>query len=257
MSQQDTEGCIGPRAGHYLYNHAIGTLALSEAYGMTNASTLAAAAQKALDFLAAAQNPGKGWRYSARSGDNDTSVTGWAAMALKSADLSGLIYPKECSDGIRAWLDEVTEPTYGRAGYMHKPSAGRERWPSPTAIAIMSRIFMDKNRADPRLSTGCDALLGLKPVWEEGRIDYYFWYYASLALFQFDGPTGGKWRAWNEDMKAALVKHQNGGSTGCRNGSWEPLDIWARAGGGRVYSTAINALTLEVYYRYANVFGTH
>jgi hypothetical protein len=33
------------------------------------------------------------------------------------------------------------------------------------------------------------------------------------------------------------------------------VDRWSGEG-GRVYATAINALTLEVYYRYANVFGT-
>jgi hypothetical protein len=115
---------------------------------------------------------------------------------------------------------------------------------------------MDKNRADTRLATGCDQMLNFKPVWQSGKIDFYFWYYASLALFQFDGPAGPKWRSWNEEMKNALVKNQNLLSTGCRAGSWEPVDLWARHSGGRVYSTAINALTLEVYYRYANVFGT-
>jgi hypothetical protein len=256
MAQQDGDGCVGPRRGHYMYNHAIGALALSEAFGMTNSMPLAVPAQKAIDFLAAAQTRGKGWRYTARCGESDTSVTGWAAMAFKSAELSGLPFPKECYDGIRSWLDDVTESAYGRAGYTRKPTSNsRERWLSPTAIAIMSRIFMDKNRADARLSNGCDQLLQVKPSWEEGRIDYYYWYYASLALFQFDGPAGAKWRSWNEDMKSALVKHQNGASTGCRSGSWDPLDLWARAGGGRVYATAINALTLEVYYRYANVFG--
>ena len=33
------------------------------------------------------------------------------------------------------------------------------------------------------------------------------------------------------------------------------MDRWAYAG-GRVYGTAINVLTLEVYYRYASVFGS-
>jgi hypothetical protein len=32
------------------------------------------------------------------------------------------------------------------------------------------------------------------------------------------------------------------------------VDRWGFEG-GRVYATAINALTLEVYYRYGNVFG--
>jgi hypothetical protein len=256
MAQQDDDGRLGPRRGHYMYNHAIGALAISEAYGMTNAGPLAGPAQKAIDYLVQAQNNGKGWRYTARSGDNDTSVTGWAAMALKSADLSGLTFPKESYDGIRAWLDDVTDSSYGRAGYTRKPAANsRERWLSPTSIAIMSRIFMDKNRADSRLHNGCDQLLQVKPLWEEGRIDFYYWYYASLALFQFDGPDGVKWRSWNENMKAALVKNQQTATTGCRSGSWDALDMWSRAGGGRVYATAINCLTLEVYYRYANVFG--
>jgi hypothetical protein len=255
LAQQDADGCFGPRRGNYIYNHSIAALALSEAYGMTNASMLAGAAQKGIDFLAEAQNPGKGWRYRERSGDNDTSVTGWAVMALKSAEISGLTFPKECYDGARGWLDQVTEGTYGRAGYTRKPVNGNERWLSPTAIAIMSRIFIDKDRADARLATGCDQLLRNKPKWGEGGVDYYYWYYASLALFQFDGPTGSKWRSWNDDMKNALVPNQNKLATGCRTGSWEPVDLWARHSGGRVYSTAINALTLEVYYRYANVFG--
>jgi hypothetical protein len=237
-----------------MYDHAIGALALSEAYGMTSATVLQGPAQKSIDFLVAAQNPGKGWRYSARSGDNDTSVTGWAAMALKSADLSGFSVPHAATDGTRAWLDDVTEPTYGRVGYVRKPGPNSKDTHSMTAIGVMCRIFMDKNKSDPRLATGCDLLLGDKPKWEGKHIDFYYWYYGSLALFQFDGPGGPKWRAWNEDMKSALVKNQNTASTGCKNGSWEPADQWSRQG-GRVYSTAINALTLEVYYRYANVFG--
>ncbi len=54
-------------------------------------------------------------------------------------------------------------------------------------------------------------------------------------------------------MVEALVKPQNVRSSGCKNGSWEPVDRWS-CEGGRVYATAINALTLEVYYRYDLVF---
>ena len=39
-------------------------------------------------------------------------------------------------------------------------------------------------------------------------------------------------------------------SGGCGDGSWEPVGEWCLAG-GRVYGVAINALTLEIEYRYA------
>jgi hypothetical protein len=264
MSHQDPEGCIGSRnAQKYMYNHTICALAMSEAFGLTGSNLFKDQAQKAVDFVIAAQNPGKAWRYSYKCGDNDSSVTGWAAMVLKSAELSGLSFPRTGYDGCRAWYDEVTEDAYGRVGYTHKGTGkvfvpgmneNFEHHEALTAIGVMARIFMDKQKSDPRLSGGCDLLLRDKPKWDGNLIDFYYWYYASLALFQFDGPSGPKWKAWNEDMKNSLVKNQNVSSTGCKSGSWETVDRWSGEG-GRVYCTAINALTLEVYYRYANVFG--
>jgi hypothetical protein len=263
-ARQDREGCVGDRAGSkYMYGHALAALAFAEAYGMTESQRLREPAQKAIDFLVAAQNPYKGWRYTARCGDNDTSVTGWAVMALKSADLSGLAVPRGAYEGARAWLDEVTAADFD-VGYNAKDATGpvvvegkNENYADHdalVAIAVMSRIFIGTNRSDPRLKGGAERLVRDLPAWDGARIDFYYWYYASLALFQYDGPKGPMWSRWNEHMKNALVLHQQAAKDGCCRGSWEPVDRWGFEG-GRVYATAINTLTLEVYYRYANVFG--
>ena len=37
---------------------------------------------------------------------------------------------------------------------------------------------------------------------------------------------------------------------GCRRGSWDPMENNWDHQGGRVYSTSLAVLTLEVYYRY-------
>jgi hypothetical protein len=37
-------------------------------------------------------------------------------------------------------------------------------------------------------------------------------------------------------------------------GSWDPNDVWG-GHGGRVYTTAMGALCLEVYYRYLPLYG--
>ncbi len=264
MKHQNPDGSIGENGPRLMYNHSIGALALTEAYGMTSAELLKVPAQKAIDFIVAAQNPGRGWRYTPKCGDNDCSVTGWCVMALKSAELSELTFPRSCYDGAVAWLNEATEDGgYYRTGYTAK-STGKvyepgknEKWDDHaalSAVSVMCRIFVNKNKREPAL-TAVTLLTSDVPEWKEHKIDFYYWYYASLALFQYDGPDGGSWKKWNEPMKTALVTHQRTGKDGCTNGSWDPeVDRWGHAG-GRVYATAINALTLEVYYRYANVFG--
>ena len=81
----------------------------------------------------------------------------------------------------------------------------------------------------------------------------YYWYYATLALFQVGGPA---WKAWDGAMKPAIVNTQRRDGDYCGyKGSWDPIDPWG-GDGGRVYSTAVNAMCLEVYYRYGRVFGT-
>src|SRR5262249_6806383 len=119
IANQDPEGCVGGRGTKFMYNHAVAALALSEAYGMTASAVVRDPAQKAIDFLIAAQNPGKAWRYTVKPGDNDSSVSGWAVMALKSAELSELPFPRQAYEGALNWFTEATckDEGYYRVGY--------------------------------------------------------------------------------------------------------------------------------------------
>jgi hypothetical protein len=82
---------------------------------------------------------------------------------------------------------------------------------------------------------------------EKGSIDYYYWFYGSMAMFQI----GGKhWKKWREAVLEALLSHQR--EDGCEKGSWDPLGAWGEEG-GRVYTTALAVLALESAYRYTRL----
>ena len=88
-------------------------------------------------------------------------------------------------------------------------------------------------------------------VYDVGRTDYGMsikeasFQIGLLGLFQFGGK---EWRTWNEAMQKALIENQRQGTI-CEDGSWDPIDEWGIAG-GRVYTTAVGAMTLEVFYRF-------
>jgi hypothetical protein len=205
------------------------------------------ARQKAIDFTVAAQNPGKAWRYSAKCGDNDSSVSGWAVMALKSAELSELSFPKSAYEGALNWFNEATEQNgYYQVGYNAR-STGKVYVPgkneqfdhhaSMSAVAVMSRIFMQKKKSEPALGA-VNLLVADLPEWKTNKIDFYYWYYSSLALFQFDGPEGPMWKKWNEPMKNALVPNQKTAKDGCQKGSWDPAASRWGLDGGRVWASS-------------------
>jgi hypothetical protein len=77
----------------------------------------------------------------------------------------------------------------------------------------------------------------------------YYWYYATLALYQLQGE---EWQRWNSALKSALLSAQI--RQGEHAGSWDTSDVWG-GHGGRVYTTAMGALCLEVYYRYLPLYG--
>ena len=84
----------------------------------------------------------------------------------------------------------------------------------------------------------------------------YYWYYASYAMHNM----GGEYRIWwNQRVREVLLQHQS--REGDHAGSLDPdrdRDRWGKSG-GRVYTTSLGALCLEVYYRYGEAldsFGT-
>jgi hypothetical protein len=262
QDRQQPSGCFGRQDGdgHWIYNHLITTMAVAEAYGLSHRTPLLQGmAQRAVDFAVACRNPGLGWRYGLKPGDNDSSCTGWAVLALKSARLSGLHVPEEAFEGARNWFRKVTDETYYRTGYTTRGDSGArlagaeafQPQEAMTAASVVSLIFMGASRKDPVVIGGGTRMKQALPRWDvkAGTIDMYYWYYGSLAMHQLGGSF---WKAWNPAMKAALVPTQR--RKGCLDGSWDPVGAWGQAG-GRVYATAINALTLEVYYRYARVLG--
>jgi len=264
--QQDFEnGLIGEEIHHaFLYDHAIATLAVCEAYYFGKSPLIRGTAQKAVNYIHKARNPYGAWRYDVPPlGDNDTSITGWMVFALKSAEEAGLKVEKEAFVGSLGWIDEMTDQANGRVGYIETggdssripgindnyPTEGGE---AMTAVALLCRFFLGQDPKDvPVMEQHADLMLRSLPEWDSKGMtnDMYYWYYGSYAMYQM----GGKhWKAWNEAMKKAVLQSQR--KDGDSKGSWDPNGPWGHAG-GRVYSTASMVLCLEVYFRYAKVLG--
>jgi hypothetical protein len=230
---------------------------------MTGANAFHEPAQKGVAWVLRSQNPYRAWRYGAADGDNDTSVTGWMTMVLKSAAMAGLDLEHVALDHAANFVDEMTDES-GRTGYQTRgglparvegPALAKfpsERSESLTAVGLLVRIFDGRSAgSDDKIMKGADLLAAKPPQWDGGAIDFYYWYYGTLALFQVGGP---RWDKWNGAMKTAILAHQNLDAKRDEYGSWDPVDPWSQEG-GRVYSTALNALCTEVYYRYPRVFG--
>ena len=264
---QDAEGCFGPRiSGHFTYNHAIATVAMAEAYGLTQSPLFKESAQKGVDFIEGTRNPYLAWRYGVRPQDNDTSVTTWMVMALKSARGAGLTISDDAFEGASAWIDKVTEPEFGRVGYTARgngparPQELMDRFPaerseSLTAEGMLTRIICGAVWGDEFVRKGADLCSKTLPRWDEtdGSIDFYYWYFGSLAMFQM---RDDHWRPWCTAVNEAILPHQRGEEDGCARGSWDPVDPWG-ADGGRVYATALGVMTLDISggFRYRRLEG--
>lgn len=77
----------------------------------------------------------------------------------------------------------------------------------------------------------------------------YYNYYGTQALHHFGGEV---WDAWNNVLRDQLVQTQS--KEGPTTGSWKPGSGHGPEQGGRLYSTCLNVMTLEVYYRHLPLY---
>ncbi|HRV80427.1 MAG TPA: terpene cyclase/mutase family protein, partial [Planctomycetota bacterium] len=265
--QQDEDtGLIGEQIGHsFVYDHAISSLAMAENFYDSKNPFQKKQTQLAMNFISRARAPYGGWRYEVPSdGDTDTSITGWMIFALKAGDDAHLKVDKEGYLNALEWIESVTDPATGRIGYIGPERGGRSSrteansdYPADlteamTGVGLLTRVFLgqtpDKN---PIMTKHGDLLLRTLPEWDEKghKVDMYYWYYGTYAMYQLGGEH---WKKWKAAMEKAIIPHQR--QDGDYKGSWDPVGPWGYQG-GRVYSTAAMVLTLEVFYRYSGLLG--
>ncbi|MFC1805993.1 prenyltransferase/squalene oxidase repeat-containing protein, partial [Planctomycetota bacterium] len=247
------------------YEQGIATMAVSEAYQMTRYPTLGRVAQRAADYIFAVQPDHGGFRYTGpvARGEGDMSVTGWQIMALKSARSAGLRVPQTAFDRSHTFLAGAWRG-YGASAYLvSKQGKGSL---AVSAIGMACRIFLDPDRYEEEIRETAQLLLDADLT--DGKAvpggaskqlvrDLYYTYYSSLAMFQY-GSGGEAWRVWDSMFRAPLANEQIQTVRDARGrhirGSWDPASHrWGKAG-GRVYTTAMALLSIEVPYRFLPIY---
>ena len=273
------DGLIGApssRANEWIYNHALASHALSELLFISrDRQRLAKPVEAATQWTLRAQNPGYGWKYGYQTGRNDTSVTSWLVLSLKTAkacaDARLITIPKDelraSLDGALRWFRAVTPTTTGLVGYEAPGDEGSrlmaserdntypysKEIPTLTAMANCSRLLAGVPRSDVGIRRGLTLVHGAPPAWvpPEGKqlssVNQVYWYFGTyLSSLMTDENSA----AWAAIAANTLIDHQR--TDGCSRGSWDPIGEWGLAE-GRVYSTALALLTLQKQDRSAKL----
>lgn len=276
------------QGGGDLYNQTVALLALAEIYALTKDQIFREPIEDGLRYLGRAQQRSGGWDYTIHKSDrSDTSITGWAVMAMKSAMLAGIAVDSEMWDGAREWLHEATldngEVYYGVTGSPYPLRRGV----GMIAVSMLSRLYLGDPVEDPTMRLGFDWIGRNLPSWTKlamnnsrygddhpSELDstdeyfhtVYYWYYGTMAMFQYTGGVGPQWMAWNNALQKAILPNQITGKTLADEkdnnvsrrlrhdeddiGSWDAINPYWGTYCGRLYATCMNILNLEIYYRY-------
>lgn len=244
-----------------IYSQGIATLALCEAIGLTHDKELLPAAQAAIDYIQSAQSENGSWGYSFGI-PGDVSIAGFLIQALHAATLAQEIKVDErVLRKAVGFLDYASSgPLRSRYGYMSGLSDLNGNPPAPatnlTAIGLLLRYYIDGWRTKtPGFADGVKGLMTRAP--RSGvPLDMYFYYYATQVV-RFHG--GEAWQTWNEGQKKPDGTRGGGSQDWLINlqvrtpemrGSWPPDVRYGKLFYGRLGTTALCLLTLEVYYRY-------
>jgi hypothetical protein len=277
LRAQQPDGGFCVAEGMAGYNNSLATFALAEYYAMTREPRLREPLRRAVGHLARTQQELGGWDYLPRrdSGRNDTSITAWAVQALQTCAVAGIEVPHRVLINAALHFARATEAD-GRVWYADTGTgvelnadtlqAVYRYGPAMTAAGLACEQLLGWRIDSPACRRQRALLLGQLPSsgLARGRDpsqlhNEYYWYYGTVAMFQAGGES---WERWNARLRDTLLPLQDrskipGGGKRHSYGSWPPYGPhWGKWGrmGGRVYTTAVCTLTLEIYYRHTPAY---
>jgi len=220
----------GGYMGDSMYEHALATLALSEAWGMSDREGIRDVLKRAVDVILRAQDRCGGWRYQPRPCGADISVTVMQVVALASAKEAGIFVPDKTIDDAIAYVKALQEKASGGFGY-----AGASQPSLARTAAGVTALMMCGQRDSAEVRRGLEYLLGLDAgTFTNAEFYHYGHYYAIQAMYQ---AGESYYQNWYPKIREALVKSQR------PDGAW-----------GHDYTTPMSVLILGVPYRYLPIY---
>ena len=241
------------------YNHAIGSLVLSENYsvgGSDVAQKIEPVIEKSIAAALLMQRWPKrrdidfgGWRYvDVFSGeeedfDSDLSLTGWYLMFLRSAKNAGFDVPQEPIDDAVGFVQRCFQPDYGIFQLMATRANRQSRGMAGAGILALAhaghhRSAEAKAAGDWILRYDFDQYNGLETFGRTGWIDDRYHYSAFNCCQGMYQMGGDYWREFFPPLARTLVANQQ------PNGSWSQESHTADAKYGNAYTTALAILSL-------------
>jgi hypothetical protein len=232
--------------GGSMYGHGIAMLAIGEAMGMTRYqgktdSDLFSLATGGAAFTMNAQHVQGGWRYVPGS-PGDMTVSAWQILSLISAQHGGVVLRTSTLPKAERFVQSLA-----KSGTYHFGYVSPDPEPTTTAVGLCLLMYLGQSPKYPLFASSLDQMVKAGPR----KNDVYHGYYATLALHHARHP---KWASWHVPIRDHLVATQE--KEGHEAGSWHFPDRHGDVG-GRLYTTAMAAMILEVYYRYLPLYQTN
>lgn len=245
LDHQKPEGLFEKGSGGTgpMYAHNISTLFLSEVSGMVDPGRqqkIDAALPKAIALILRAQAVQKdpkntgGWRYHPGSTDSDTSCSGWALMALRSAKLNGASVPDEAIAAAVDYLKRHQHQDEGSFGYTNE----NEHAKSLSGMGLLC-LELTGLHGKPETTKAADYVMKTYRNLPGDQFEFYGNYYNSQGTFQIGGRYWSEYASW---MYGTYLDKQTG------DGSWNSREA------GRIYGTAMMTLAFTVPYRQLPIY---
>jgi len=245
-------GMFGPVSGKVMYEQAIATLSVIEAFAALNEASLEPMAEEAIALIVRSQNSAQkpatlkgptpadsphygGWRYEPDYEDADLSVSAWQVLTLRAAVNAGFSVPDRVFKDAAKYVRGL-KGSDGSFAYDGPADIGDSCARAGMGALALQLCDLPK---DPLIAPAVRFMQSYGPTW---NIEYpgdgypfYYWYYATRVMYL---AAGEDWRVWKDYMCRFLVDNQD------EMGGWGG----AQAEEGEQYTTyraALGALMLE------------
>ena len=248
LATEKDKGFLGNESNARMYGHGICTVALCESYGMMQNEPenmeVKKGIERALKVILNAQcretNSPKfgGWRYEARPGDADLSVTAWQVLALRSAQNCKLDVPE---GSIQDSLGYLRRTFHGvQKAFAYQPGGNVSPAMRSAGVVCMQALGANKTDADKSMvEDSASFLFKFDPG--SGSHFYYQSYYAATAANMMG----------DKHLEALLPKMENAlMALQMPNGEFRKHTDEQ----GEVYSTAFAVICLCVGYQYLPIY---